>query len=139
MLVHEPDHPADALLARIEVHVGVQQEHVARGGCAEDAVQVGGIPETRGVAQHERIAEMAVPLAGAVGRAVVDQDQPHAHALPRGRQRGQEPRHQVPLVGVDEADVHVGSAAHGFSPWKARSHALCAGSSRVNRTKPLPQ
>ena len=85
LAVHEVDHPPQTLLARVEVHVGVHQQHVPRRGRIEDAVEIGGVGEAAGVRQNPRFGEAVAPRLHAVAGGVVDQDQPHWQARARGR------------------------------------------------------
>ena len=57
--------------------------------------------------QHLRVGKVSAPRLDAVGRGVIDQDQPHPQPVARGRHRPEQPRHQLALVRVDHADVEV--------------------------------
>ena len=108
LAIHKIDHPPQALLVRVEVHVGIHQQHVSRGRHIEDVVEVGGVREPAGVAQHPRFGQAVPPRSHAVRGSVVDQDQPHSQPPARVRHRPQQPRHHLALACVDHADVEVG-------------------------------
>ena len=61
LAVHERHHAPQALLARIEIHVGVHQQHVARGRGVENAVQIGRVRQAALVAKNLRFGEVVAP------------------------------------------------------------------------------
>ena len=90
MLVHEGDHPAQALLRRIEEHIGVQEQHVGGLRGAEHAIQIGGVMQRLFVPQDQRLRKVPLQVFRRIARGIVDQQQPHPQSVAGGLEGGQQ-------------------------------------------------
>ena len=108
-VVHEGDHPRQALFFGIEIHVGVKQQDVFCRGGLQHPIEIRGIMQALGVMQDDGIRKILAIAVHAVFGIVIDQNQAHAQTVARGLQRRQQGRHQIAFVGIDHADVEIRS------------------------------